>query len=65
MPNRAPVFVVQEHGGAVVGADLVEGVSGEIFVTHDFFVAELIESFLHAVEIPLELVFGCLPAAFK
>jgi|GEM_PF-5699939 hypothetical protein len=37
MPNPAPVFVVQEHRGAVVRADLVEGVPGKIFVVQYVF----------------------------
>ena len=65
MPNPVHVFVVQEHGGAVVRADLVESVPGEILVAHDYFVAEVVERLLHAVEVPLELLLGRLPPAFE
>lgn len=44
---------------------LMERVSDEILVPHDFLVAELLESLLHPVEVPLKLVSSGLSAAFE
>lgn len=65
MPNTAPVFVVQEHGGTVVRVDLMEGVPEEVLVTHNLVIAEFVECLLHPVEVPLELLGCCFPVAFE
>ena len=53
--NTTCMFVVQEDGGAVVRADLVERMPGEPVVAHDRLVAQSLERVLHVVEVSLEL----------
>jgi hypothetical protein len=43
----------------------MEGVSGEVLVAHDRLVAEFIKRLLHAVEIPLELLFRGVPGSVE
>ncbi|AEN07480.1 hypothetical protein Halar_0216 (plasmid) [halophilic archaeon DL31] len=43
------VLIVHQGRWPLVGADLVEGVSGEVPITHGLLVDELIERLLHAI----------------
>ena len=59
------VFVVQEDRRAVVRTNLMERVAGEVFVTYDLLVGELVERFLHSLKVALELFFRRLPATLE
>jgi hypothetical protein len=49
------VFVVEKDRRPVVRTNLMERVAGEVFVTHDLLVGELVDGLFHAVEITFEL----------
>jgi hypothetical protein len=63
--NPATVLVVQENRGTVVGTDLMEGMPGEVLITHYLIIAKLVERLLYSIEIPLELALRCAPTALQ
>jgi len=63
--NPATVLIVQENRGAVVGTDLMEGMPGEVLITHYLIIAKLVERLLYSIEVPLELALRRLPTALQ
>jgi|GEM_PF-2961820 len=63
--NPATVFVVQQNRGTVVGTDLMEGMPGEVLITHYLIIAKLVERLLYSIEVPLELALRRVPTALQ
>lgn len=65
MTNAPDVFIVREHRGTIVCADLLEDMLGEVLIAHDLLVAKFVECLLRTVEILLELLLRRGSTAFK